>query len=156
RSVRPGPDLRQNNRPTRHRGVCVHEETAGGLMPVLRGSLQPEGALVDVLAGWSAADAQKLRLALRPVPPGVSARALLDSGAEITCVDSALIQILGVPVGGYLRANLPAHGGMSFFPLYDVSLAVLHPSGNPRDNLSVRNLKVLEISLAPLGYEMLL
>ena len=111
---------------------------------------------MDVLVGWSAVDVQKLRVALRPVPPDVRTRALLDTGAEITCVDSAVIQTLGVPVGGYSQANLPAHGGASFLALYDVSLTIPHPSGNPRDSLLVRDLKVLEISLAPLGYEMLI
>jgi hypothetical protein len=125
-------------------------------MPVLRGPLQAEGALVDVLVGWSAVDAQKLRNALRPIPPAVGARTILDTGAEITCVDSALIQTLGLPFGGLSPANLPAHGGMALHAMYDASLTVLHPSGNPRDHLLVRNLKVLEISLAPLGYEVLI
>ncbi len=125
-------------------------------MPVLRAALQSEGALVDVLVGWSAVDAQKLRAAFRPVPPAVPARALLDTGAEITCVDQALIQRLGLAFGGFLQANLPAHGGTAFYQLHDVSLTVVHPSGNPRNDLSVRTLQILEISLAPLGYEILI
>src|SRR4051794_96025 len=116
-------------------------------MPVLRGPLGADGALVDALVGWSAVDAQKLRTALRPVPPPLDAQALLYTGAEITCVDSRLVQTLGLPVAGYVQANLPAHGGVAVYTLYDVSLVLPHPSGIPRDNLLIRNLTVLEISL---------
>ena len=58
-------------------------------MPILKGDLQPEGALVDVQVGWSAGQARHLRQAQRPVPPALDARALLDTGAEITCLDTA-------------------------------------------------------------------
>jgi len=38
-------------------------------VPVLKGVLQPEGALVEVQVGWSAGQARRLRQAQRPVPP---------------------------------------------------------------------------------------
>ena len=125
-------------------------------MPVLRGQLQNEGALVEVLLGWSAARAQQLRAALRPVPPPLQTRALLDTGAEVTCVDTSLIQQLGLPFGGTVPANLPAHGGLTFTALHNASLIILHPSGQTRDHLAVVNLSVLELSLAPLGYRALI
>ena len=56
-------------------------------MPVINGALDAQGALVDVLVGWGEARARQLRLALRPVPPPVSARAVIDTGAEISCID---------------------------------------------------------------------
>jgi hypothetical protein len=118
--------------------------------------LQAEGALVDILAGWSAARIQQLRVALRPVPPPVHARAVLDTGAEITCLDAALIHALGLPSGGTVLANVPAQGGLTLAALHDASITLIHPSGNARDNLVVRNLSVLELSLASFGYEALL
>jgi hypothetical protein len=125
-------------------------------MPVLRGFLQPEGALVEILLGWSAAGARQQRVALRPVPPPVQARGLLDTGAEITCVDGTLIQQLGLPFSGTVAANLPAHGGLTFASLHDASMTVLHPSGKSRDNLVVLNVTVLDISVSSLGYQALL
>ena len=59
-------------------------------MPVLRGLLQPEGAIVEVQVSWSAGQARQLRQAYRPAPPALDARALVDPGAEITCVDGLL------------------------------------------------------------------
>src|SRR5258707_115107 len=70
-------------------------------MPILRGTLAPEGALVQILVGLDASSVQATRAALRPVPSPVRVRALLDTGAEITCVDSALIQTLCLAVLGY-------------------------------------------------------
>ena len=125
-------------------------------MPTLTAALTPEGAMVDVHVGLSASTVQGLRTALQPVPPPVSARALLDTGAEITCLDSSVIQTLGLPPGGWAFVNLPAQGGVGIAPLYEAGLTVLHPSGNARDNLVVGNLNVYEVPLAGLGYQALI
>ena len=81
-------------------------------MPVLRLPLQADGAVVDILVGWSAAGVQQLRTALKPVPSPLNARAVLDTGAEISCLDAGLIQTLGLPSAGSVLANVPAHGGL--------------------------------------------
>jgi hypothetical protein len=125
-------------------------------MPVLTAALAAEGAIVSVLVGLSAASAQALRNSLRPVPSPASTKAMIDTGAEVTCVNSALVQSLGLAFGGTVLANLPAHGGVTVGALHDANLTVLHPSGNARDNLVVQNLTVLELPLASLGYEVLL
>ena len=125
-------------------------------MPVLRGTLQDEGALVEVLLGWSAAGGQQLRAALRPIAPAVEATALLDTGAEMTCVDASLIQQLGLPLGGMAPANLPAHGGLTFAAMHDASLTILHPSRKTRNHLAVLDMSVLELPLTPLGYQVLI
>ena len=51
-------------------------------MPVLKGRLQPEGAVVDVQVSWSARQARQLRQAFRPVPPALDGRALVDTGQK--------------------------------------------------------------------------
>jgi hypothetical protein len=125
-------------------------------MPTLTGTLVPEGALVPVHVGLSAAGIQALRTALRPVPAAVAIEALLDTGAEITCLDSALIQALNLPLSGTTLANLPAHGGLTLSALHDAGLTVVHPSGNPHDNLVVQVVSVLDIPLAGLGYQLVI
>jgi hypothetical protein len=125
-------------------------------VPVLTGALTAEGAIVSVMVGLSGSASQALRAGLRPVAPPVSTRAILDSGAEMTCVDPSIIQVLGLPFGGTVLVNLPAHGGMTLGILHDVSLTVVHPSGRARDDLVVRNPTVLEVALASLGYDVLI
>ena len=125
-------------------------------MPDLPGALSADGALVDVRIGWSDPTARALRSALRPVPPPVDARALIDSGAESSCVDPALILALGLPVGGFALANVPAHGGLAFATQHDAALTILHPSGDARLNLALGNLLVVELAIGVLGYQALL
>jgi hypothetical protein len=104
-------------------------------VPVLRGALQPEGALVEVRVGWSFGQARQLRQAQRPVPPPLDARALLDTGAEITCIDGVLVQQLGLPLAQLALANVPALGGLRAGAHYHASMTVVHPSGIAAENL---------------------
>jgi hypothetical protein len=125
-------------------------------MPSVTGALTPDGAVIPILLGLSASSVQALRTALRPVPSPAGVRALIDTGAELTCVDTALIQTLGLTLGGTTLANLPAHGGLTVSALHDASLTIVHPSGKARANLVVLDLAVLSLPLAPLGYQALL
>jgi hypothetical protein len=125
-------------------------------MPILTGWLGADGALVDVLVGWSASGAQSLRAALRPVPPASRLRALLDTGAEMSCLEVAAVGALGLPVHGMTPVNLPAAGGLSFGTQYEASLTVLHPSGNSAFDLVVSDLVMIELPLGPLGYQALI
>lgn len=125
-------------------------------MPVLRGVLQAEGALVEVQVGWSAGQARHLRQAQRPVPPALDARALLDTGTEITCLDTLLVQQLGLPLAQLALANVPALGGLRAGAHYHASVIVVHPSGDPGQVLLFQHLLILEVPLAGLGYQALL
>jgi hypothetical protein len=125
-------------------------------MPILTGALIQEGALVDGLVGLSEPTLKGLRTALRPVPSPIHARALLDTGAEISCIDSSVVQNLGLSLAGTTFANLPAHGGLTLGALYDIGLTILHPSNVPQNNLTIPTLCSLELSLAHLGYQMLI
>src|SRR5262249_41817586 len=104
-------------------------------MPILTGQIEPDGALVDVLIGWSRSQVQRLRAAGRPIPSPVSLRALLDPGAECTCVDPQAVAILALPVIGISLANLPATTGLAPAVQRDASLTIVHPSGAASQNL---------------------
>ncbi len=125
-------------------------------MPVINGLLLSDGALVEVAVGLSFSSSKNARAALRPIPPPVNTRALLDTGAEMTCIDLSLVPILGLPLGGATLANVPSQGGLTFTPVHDVSLTVLHPSGKAPDNLMFRDLSVLELPIGARGYQVLI
>jgi hypothetical protein len=122
-------------------------------------ALQREGALVEAELGIAAVDALALRRAGRPVPGPVPLKVLIDTGAEVSCVDAqalAPLIALGLTPTRHVLTNLPATGGLNFASEYAVSLTVLHPSRKPKWDLQLRNLLVVEQSLAALGYQALL
>jgi hypothetical protein len=69
-------------------------------MPQITGPLLPEGAIAEVLIGLNRIEVQKMRTALRVIPQPKPLRALIDSGAEMTCVDPAIVQALALPWHG--------------------------------------------------------
>jgi hypothetical protein len=119
-----------------------------------------EGAVLSVEIGLAAANVQQLRQAGKPVPPPRTVRALIDTGTDATCVDpqvlAPLIAAANLQPNRFLFSHMPAAGGMSPVSEYDVSLTLLHPSGNPRAHRIFRNHPVLEQSLGPLPYQALL
>jgi hypothetical protein len=125
-------------------------------MPILSGSIEAEGAIVDVLLGWSATAVRQLRSGLHPIPQPVTARALLDTGAETSCFDPVLIRALGLPWRGSAAVNVPATGGLTFSAQHDASVTVLHPSGSASDHLVIGDLLVVEVPLTALGYQALI
>ena len=125
-------------------------------MPVLTGRLGADGALVEVLVSWSQSGALSLRAALRPVPPAMNLRALLDTGAEMSCVDVSIIQALSLPLHGMTPVNLPVMGGLTIGAQHEAGLTIVHPSGNPVLNLLVSDLVMIELPLRALGYQALI
>jgi hypothetical protein len=123
----------------------------------LQAATSAEGAIVDILIGLPAAIVQSLRKAGRPIPQPLALRALLDTGAEATCADPTVLAPLviagNLPPTRFLLANVPATGGLTGGTEYQVSLTVLHPSGNVRRSLVPRTWDILELSLGPLGYQ---
>jgi hypothetical protein len=127
-------------------------------MQTLNIPIGPEGPLVDVLIGLAATAVQTLRSQGRPVPSPVTARGLIDTGAEVSCADPQLLAPLvsaGLQVGRYVFANAPALGGVNAAE-YFVSLTVVHSSGNARANLVLRNQELVEQPVGQLSYQVLI
>lgn len=128
-------------------------------MHTLNVPIEPEGPVVNVLVGLNAADVRILRMAGRPVPQPLSLRALIDTGAEVSCVDAQAIAplvLLGVTPVRYVIANLPVAGGLLPAAEYTVSLSIVHPSGKSRANLVLPSQSIVELSLGQLGYQVLI
>jgi hypothetical protein len=115
-----------------------------------------DGPIVDVEIGWSSAEIRAARRAGRPIPPPVQGLALIDTGAEGSCLDSSLIRQLGLPYGGITMVNVPASGGLVFSPSHDANVVVRHPSGVSALNLILADVFLYELDLGLLGYQALL
>jgi hypothetical protein len=126
-------------------------------MPAFTEPLASDGAVVRVEVGVSSAQRQQLFAARRPVPQPALFTALIDTGAEVTCVDSRAASRLQLPRRrAMLPVNAPSAGGQSFTVFYNARLTVLHPSGNPTDHLNIPDIVVADLSLNSFGIDLLL
>jgi len=122
-------------------------------MPIIKGLVTEEGGLVTVSLGWSRARVRKLRREHRRVPARLEAIALLDTGAEVTCLDSRLIEELELPFDGVVLAKAPALGDVTFSAKYAASLTIIHTSGRTDDHLVINDIAILELPLDLIGYQ---
>jgi hypothetical protein len=100
------------------------------------------------------------RRAMSPIPQPVSVVALLDTGAERTCVDPSVVTRLGLPVSGTglslapgVGTGVPALGGSTVNFSYEAGLIILRPVTKPPSNLVIPELLVDELPLAAFGTE---
>src|SRR5688572_2195607 len=100
-------------------------------MPSFRVPVLTDGALVDVLIGFSQLEVRRLRLRGSPIPHPISVHALLDIGADSTCVDPQSLGNLTLPLQGISFANVPALGGLMPAIERDASLRIVHPANDP-------------------------
>lgn len=126
-------------------------------MPILKQPLEPEGAVIAIMVGLSSASVRGLRSKLQPIPQPIECRALLDSGADITCVDSRLIESMNLRHSGFTFANVPSlQEGTTMEAMHDLNLTILHPSQDSHDHLFLRNWRVMELPLQSLDYQILI
>ena len=93
-----------------------------------------------------------------PIPssPPANGHALIDTGADVTCIDAGVIRKLGLSHRGMTIANVPAVAGISYAMQYEISLTILHPSKNAQHNLVIGDLIVMELTASLFGFEVLM
>lgn len=115
-----------------------------------------EGPVVRVRVHYSRAELMRRHRGGTAAPQPVDVNALIDTGAESSCVDEAIVRRLGLLSYGPGLTNAPAIGGLYATADYDCSISVLHPSGDRNHNLVAPNLVVTMLPLATLGYDALI
>ncbi|OAI46133.1 hypothetical protein AYO44_11895 [Planctomycetaceae bacterium SCGC AG-212-F19] len=119
-------------------------------MPDLIRPLSPQGAVLDILLALSAGEVKRLRHALQPIPQSLAMQALVDTGASHTSVDSHAFQSFGLPAMKVILVSTASTGST---PLpreqYEVSLTILHPTGDPRLHIVLDPLIVTHADLLP-------
>ena len=117
-------------------------------MPELTGPLTPQGAVLDILIGLSAADVRRLRLALQPIPQPLSLQALIDTGASHTSVDAKAFQPLGLQPSNFIVVSTASASALPRAQ-FEVSLRIVHPSGNSQLDLLLESVTVTDADLLP-------
>jgi hypothetical protein len=87
------------------------------------------GPLIDILVGISVHRQHALVKANQPVPQPLIVRALIDTGATCTNIDSSILSALGVTSTGQVPVHTPStRGGQPHLACqFDVSLTFSHP-----------------------------
>jgi hypothetical protein len=125
-------------------------------MAVLHGTLTPaDGPVLSVRFALTRPEAARRRRIGQTVALPVDVTAIIDTGAEMTCIDpSTSRRLVATPLAPGLT-NLPAAGGVGPSLQYDLHLTIGHPSGTPRP-LDIPDLRVYEVPLVHLGYDAIL
>ncbi len=124
----------------------------------------PNGVRVRLRASLDRTTVAEYRLANRPIPQPIDVDAILDTGAECSCLDRALVARLGLPfyafdftaAPGAATAPALTIGGASVNAYHTAGLTVLHPSGVPGRNLVVPELVIAALSLRTFGVDAIL
>jgi hypothetical protein len=123
-------------------------------MPIIRESVvASDGPIVRVRFHFSDQELFKRRSAGLATAQPVEVNALIDTGAEMTCLDVALVRRIGLPPAAVGLANVPATGGLNAASDYDASVAILHPSGRPSNNLVIPELLITGLQMNTTGYD---
>lgn len=130
-------------------------------MPILNIPATPgDGLRVQVQITLGRPEVLRRRQARLPIPQPLSVVALLDTGAERTCVDPLVVARLNLPVNKSTFTAAPGigtgpavFGGSMFTFTYEAGLVILHPVAKPPSNLVVHEFEVDELPLAAFGIE---
>jgi hypothetical protein len=123
---------------------------------MLNGIIGPDGAVVQVEVGVGRTVRRALLAAHRPVPQSIILTALIDTGADMSCIDSAALgQIVLQPRRAFQLVNAPGVAGIQYRPAYFAGLTILHPSGQPKDNLLIHDFLLADLPLQTLGCQLL-
>lgn len=106
----------------------------------------------------------QLRQAGQAIPQPVDVDALIDPGAERTCVDPAVVARVGLPLYAFNFSSAPgtaqpvvsALGGVGVNTTHTAGVTILHPTGSAGQDLVVPELVVRTLPLRPLGIDALI
>lgn len=117
------------------------------------------GPVLDVRLNGAASWVARLRAEGRPIPQPQELRALIDTGADCSLIDSGAIEPLlgaGLPQAGASNIGITWAGGVSLRLKYECGLRCPHPSGDNKCDLVVRSMTLFEHRLGELDYQILL
>jgi hypothetical protein len=123
-------------------------------MPHLTFGKSKDGYALTVMIGLNGADTTQLMKKGKPVPPPLSVRAILDTGTDITCMATRVLQHFGLV--SISDATTLTMGGPVSAKLFEVSLSIPKSSGLTGPLLVLEQLVVMEWGLVDPDIEALI
>lgn len=126
-------------------------------MPHLTLALDPSGGpILPIGVAISHARREALAAEEQDAPPVISVRALVDTGANCTCVDPSVLQALHLPATGSVAIHTPSTGSaLHHAQQYDVSI-VIPGAGTHHMPLTIDAVPVISADLAVQGIHALI
>jgi hypothetical protein len=115
--------------------------------------LSSDGPILEVVIGLPASSIATLKSAGQPVPPFVRARALLDTGCDVTAVAPWIVRQQGLPWAG--KAGNQTAGGQVRVDIYEASLSISGPAGAAGPTYMRPALLVTELAHVPPNLDVL-
>jgi len=126
-------------------------------MPVHHGtSTRSHGPLIEVRLDVTRPNRARLARVGQASPAAVRVSALLDTGAESSCIDPTVIARLGIQPVRYIMSNMPLMSGLQPTREYQVELVIEHPAATTGQFLHIPDLDMLERDLSGAGAEAIL
>src|SRR5262249_13379164 len=128
----------------------------GQMPPLTKPFLVDAGAQINLLVGLIASAERAFHRAGQPIPSPIFAQALIDPGAAVTCIDSAIVQNLRIKSTGQKPIITPGSATGFSCNIYEVKIRLVHPFSRPNLDLVVDSFPVVETRLTHLGVELLI
>jgi hypothetical protein len=117
--------------------------------------ISPDGPLLDILVGVSHPREEALKAASQPIPAPVPVRALIDTGASCSCLDSQIITRLALTPTGSIPGHTPSTGTTPYnFSQFDISLII--PLQSPTLIIRFACVPIIAADLASQGLQALI
>lgn len=101
-------------------------------MPHFTLQVGPSGPILQAFVTASQPRVAALQAAGQAAPPPVLIRALVDTGANCTCVDPSVLSTLSLTPTGKAKVNTPTTGATPIeTDQYDIGLLIPSPTGPP-------------------------
>lgn len=126
-------------------------------MPFLDAQIGPDGPVISVAIGFSGPRSAFLQASGGTIPTPVMVRALVDTGASGTAIDSSVVTALGLAPTGSIPVHTPSTQGVPHYcNQYDISLWFLQsPPQSTAHNMAL-TMPVIETDFTGQNFRALL
>jgi hypothetical protein len=119
-------------------------------------SFGSDGCIVRIRVGLTAVEILKRRRLRQVLPAPIDLDALIDPGAEVSCVDPAAIRSLSPPAATVIPTNAPSVSGLGFSVQRAVALTILDPQQTPGNNIFFPDTSLTELILNTVSLQALI